>query len=138
MIELLISMAILALLLAILVPNFLNQKANADLKLAAQNFAEDLKYAREIGISTGSAVIDFTKYPAGSSSGYEIQNSEGALLKAAGLQNITITTPSGITSVTFNSKGSADNGGDFTLTASKTGKNYVINLTLLGGRVKLR
>lgn len=131
-------MAILALLLAIIVPNFLNQKANADLKLASQNFAEDLKYARQIGIATGGAVVDFTKYPAGASSGYEIQNSGGGALKITGLQNMTITPPSAITSITFDSKGSADRGGDFTLRSSKTGKTYVINLTTLGGRVKLK
>ncbi len=76
MIELLVVMALGALLLVVALPNLRPQVAEANAKSVADNMADALRFARQFALDT-SGVVSF----APSGCGYTVSNSIGTQLK---------------------------------------------------------
>jgi len=107
MLELVISVAILAILVALAVPSFKIMLANAQIRTAAQGLHDGLQLARVEAIRRNERVV-FTK--AAASAWTVSSESSGATLQTRpsteGSAQASITvTPSGATQVTMNSFG---------------------------------
>ncbi len=126
--ELIITLGVLAILLAIATPSLDTFSSAYKLRGATREVATDLQFARLLAVKENKNLrVDFNpKY-------YQVVRSDGSIAKARNLGNeypdITLTS----ISITFDSRGDAS-ASTVTVTNPRGAKNVTVNST---GRVKI-
>ena len=126
LIEILTVLVILSVLMAIAIPQFVNMRKNTELTTFSNELLEDLRYAKQIGISQGSSVLTINCVLSGGKTGYKITDNNGNIKKQRENPSTVTINPSGTITVTFSSNGSC----------ALSGTTGTIAMTSTGGMTK--
>ncbi len=136
--EIMIILAIVAIVLAIGVPYFIRHRANVNLRMTTDTFKGDLDLARSMAKSEGGEVTISFEPPNSSSSSYSIINSQGRKTKVVTLKSgVTIDCSGRSGDLKFKENGSCTCSGSIVIKSSNTSKQYVITINSLTGEVKV-
>jgi len=136
LVEVMIVVAIIGILAAVAVPNFLSWLPNIRLKAAARDLYSDLMRAKMEAIKTNTpTVLNFTSGTGSPCTGgtYTFTNSAGTILSISMNNNICLSTSSSFPAG-FSAKGTAAGAtGSVRLTHPESIKTYTITQTIAGG-----
>lgn len=118
--EMAVSLSILAILLAIGVPMFLHDEAMRNLEQAQREVVATFVYARQMAIAQGGTTITIGPGTV------TVTSASGTVLRnyVDPDPDITMTTPDGVTTITFAQNGSASCSGTFSLTVDSTTRSF--------------
>ncbi|MCD4782697.1 MAG: prepilin-type N-terminal cleavage/methylation domain-containing protein [Candidatus Eremiobacteraeota bacterium] len=139
LLEIIITIAILAILLAIGVPYFAKSKANTSLRTQAKELKVSLSYARSQAKSTGSNTEWQFTGPTNEVSGYNLLDSTGRVVKSVvfnGGTYVDITGLSG-TPLEYSPNGSSTEDGIILVKGKDTNKYFTLTLVKTTGLVKI-
>lgn len=132
LIEMMITLTIIVVLLAIGTAYFNTSRANNELRTSSRLFEVDLQYARQVAKTEGSSTVATT------TAGYTVQDANAATVKAVTLPaSVTLTIPGGMGSFTFAANGVPSAGGSYTLTSTVTNRTVTVTVNQATGIVTL-
>jgi len=136
LLELVVVIAILAILLGMGLVAFRSYQANAQLKLAGEELAAALRYARQLAMKEGGATVDFSPLPGGAAQGYAVYHQDGSLAKQLTLPGtVTLSMTDWGPVVNFLQNGSADDDGQIVLNSTAKSRQVTITLNRVTGAV---
>ncbi|MBM3461993.1 MAG: prepilin-type N-terminal cleavage/methylation domain-containing protein [Armatimonadetes bacterium] len=121
LIELILAMALMAVLLAIALPYYRKYQARSALRLGASTLAADLRYARGLAIKSGPATVDMR-----TSGRYDITDTNARKVRTQTLPD-KVTIASGSTLV-FAENGTADR--DVTISVNSSALNEALSISV--------
>jgi len=131
LVEVLVCLAIAAGLLALLFISLSKSRQNTQVRLQGQMLVSDLRLARSLATTEGTALVDFT-----TSGSYLVKDSSGRARKKTEIYpGVSIAFPSGSLVYTFNAAGAADHGGTFLVSAAGASRSYTVELTDATGMI---
>lgn len=139
LLEIIITISILAILLAIGVPYFMKSKANTSLRTQAKELKTSLEYARSQAKSSGSNSEMQFNGPTNEISGYNVKDSTGRAVKSVvfnGGVYVNITGLSG-TPLEYSPNGSSTEDGNILVKSKNTNKYFTLTLVKTTGLVKI-
>lgn len=135
LLELVVVISIFMIMATIGVLNWSNIRSNQILVANTRQLAADLRYARQVAMSEGSAVLDVTLPPPGSATGYAVKNSSGGIIRQSSLQGLTVTLPNGAQNITCNQNGTFSIGGTIIVTDPANNRSQNIAIVQRTGAV---
>lgn len=133
LVELMVTLAVAAILVAVALPSFQRMTANNTITNTYYDLMAAVRNARSEAVSRG-APIRVKAASSGWSGGWSVLTSDDTALRTYGARDskyTVTTTPSGITEVTFNSRGSMANAVCFTLLDQSGTGSKVMHITIL-------
>ena len=111
LIELLITLAVVSVLIALVAPRFGSMTTANKLAATANALATDIAYTRNEAV-TRNGIVTITANAGDWINGWQITDATGTVLRDVGpiSASITLTNPSGITSIAYQSNGSQTSG----------------------------
>ncbi|MCE1246292.1 MAG: GspH/FimT family protein [Firmicutes bacterium] len=139
-IEVTIVIAIAAIMLAIGIPFFLKGRANAKVRTSANEFKAALDLARSEAKSTGADITVEFIGSLTSSTGYNLKEASGRVLKTDSFTGSEFIDASGLTGTSplkFSSNGTTSQEGSILVKSGNTDKYFSITIVKTTGLVKI-
>lgn len=132
LVEIVVVMAILAIVLAIGTVLMQRARANRELDASAQELLNAIKYARQMAISQEGTRLAFD------ATSYRVTSAAGQTLRTAALpRGVVLNVPAALNPTTFQPSGAASAGGTIAMTSATTGRNAAITLSASTGAVSM-
>lgn len=138
-VEIIVVVALLAIVLGIGVPYYFKSQANAKLRSAAAELQADLELARSQAKNDGSDVTVTYEGSRDQASGYSLADSNGRTVKSAAFDGSVYADFTGLsgTDLEFRSNGACSVSGNIMVRSGNTNKYFEIQLTSVTGMVKI-
>lgn len=134
LVELMVTLAVAAILVAVALPSFQRMTANNNITNTYYDLMAALRNARSEAVSRGSPIRVKATTSTNWSDGWSVLTSDDTELRTYAARDSkykVTTTPSGVTEVTFNSRGSLANAVCFTLLDHSGTGSKVMHITIL-------